>query len=323
MTKHFSSAVRNQCKHPISDQLLLAAGNFVDGLVIEVQGSGRVWRSFEDRALEECQSTGRSAYVAAASVVAFADGVGGQQKEDLLNSTLLAQLAANKKHDREKDAINWYRFYRSVLQHLGWSRTDGGPADQVRPHVGPPTGPSFGSQNLPIRLGRPAGPRDSVPPVPGFRPELPALPFIPVRVNRPRFSAGAEILARLGRNTQVEAYDATTVALERLRNLGDRDRRVIIFESSCRSSVSGNFQIIAVHRTHDGNLRMTLAGCFFVTNEVVSRVLSYNFSTSNTQMFQSQDTMTLSDEEYGAVRERVIQQLGDQASVYIDEIDLV
>jgi hypothetical protein len=33
---------------------------------------------------------------------------------------LLAQLAANKKYDREKETENWYKFYRSVLENVGW-----------------------------------------------------------------------------------------------------------------------------------------------------------------------------------------------------------
>src|SRR6185503_12718178 len=36
------------------------------------------------------------------------------------NSTLLAQLAANVQHDREKDTEAWYKFYRTVLENVGW-----------------------------------------------------------------------------------------------------------------------------------------------------------------------------------------------------------
>jgi hypothetical protein len=37
-----------------------------------------------------------------------------------LNSTLLAQLAANKKYDREVQTQDWYKYYQSVLEPLGW-----------------------------------------------------------------------------------------------------------------------------------------------------------------------------------------------------------
>jgi len=61
-----------------------------------------------------------SAAVDAAAVVSFVDGVSGQHKADVLNSVLLAQLAANKKYNRETDTANWYTFYRSVLEYVGW-----------------------------------------------------------------------------------------------------------------------------------------------------------------------------------------------------------
>lgn len=43
-----------------------------------------------------------------------------QNKADVLNSTLLAQLAATNKYDRHKEAMKWYEFYRTVLENIGW-----------------------------------------------------------------------------------------------------------------------------------------------------------------------------------------------------------
>lgn len=61
-----------------------------------------------------------TASVDAGSLMSFVNDVKGQQKSDVLNSCLLAQLAANKKYDREKDTENWYKFYSEVLQNVGW-----------------------------------------------------------------------------------------------------------------------------------------------------------------------------------------------------------
>jgi hypothetical protein len=47
-------------------------------------------------------------------------GVSKQHREDVENSALLAQLAANKQYNREKDTENWYTFYRTVLENVGW-----------------------------------------------------------------------------------------------------------------------------------------------------------------------------------------------------------
>jgi hypothetical protein len=94
--------------------------DFVGCLALEALGSERLWRGGSSAALVDPGPQPPSAYVAAASVVSFADGVTGQQKEDLLNSTLLAQLAANHRFDREKDTLNWYEAYRTVLRGVGW-----------------------------------------------------------------------------------------------------------------------------------------------------------------------------------------------------------
>lgn len=59
-------------------------------------------------------------FVCGGSLVSFVANLKDQQKNDVLNSSLLAQLAANKKFDREKDTINWYRFYTQVMENVGW-----------------------------------------------------------------------------------------------------------------------------------------------------------------------------------------------------------
>ena len=65
-------------------------------------------------------STQKAGYVDLGSLVSFVAGVSEQSQADVLNSTLLAQLAANKAHDRENDTENWYKFYRNVLENVGW-----------------------------------------------------------------------------------------------------------------------------------------------------------------------------------------------------------
>ncbi len=62
----------------------------------------------------------KSGYVDDGSVVSFVAGVSAQNQSDVLNSTLLAQLAASKKYDRFKDTENWYKFYLDVLSNIGW-----------------------------------------------------------------------------------------------------------------------------------------------------------------------------------------------------------
>ncbi|WP_284620749.1 hypothetical protein [Aquabacterium humicola] len=60
-------------------------------------------------------------FVEKGSLVSFVAGVSPQNRDDVLNSTLLAQLAADKQCDREADAMNWYKAYTTVLGKVGWT----------------------------------------------------------------------------------------------------------------------------------------------------------------------------------------------------------
>jgi len=53
-------------------------------------------------------------------VASFVDGVTGQQKIDVLNSCLLAQLAANAKFRRIEQPIEWSNAMGTVLMNLAW-----------------------------------------------------------------------------------------------------------------------------------------------------------------------------------------------------------
>jgi len=60
-------------------------------------------------------------FVEKGSLVSFVAGVSAQNRDDVLNSTLLAQLAADKQCDREADVMNWYKAYTTVLGKVGWT----------------------------------------------------------------------------------------------------------------------------------------------------------------------------------------------------------
>jgi hypothetical protein len=61
------------------------------------------------------------AYVAAASVVSFNRALSPGDEADVLDSTLLAQLAANGGADREGDLPRWYEAYTNVLTNVAWA----------------------------------------------------------------------------------------------------------------------------------------------------------------------------------------------------------
>jgi hypothetical protein len=54
------------------------------------------------------------------AVPTFVEGIRGQHLFDVLNATLLAQLAANAQYDREQEPIPWTRYYGRVLENIGF-----------------------------------------------------------------------------------------------------------------------------------------------------------------------------------------------------------
>ena len=66
-----------------------------------------------------------SACVAGHSLVSFTAGLSRQNREDVLNSTLLMQLAANARYNKESERQSWFKFYIDGLGTLGWTISDG------------------------------------------------------------------------------------------------------------------------------------------------------------------------------------------------------
>ncbi|HEX6334289.1 MAG TPA: hypothetical protein VFZ78_08670, partial [Flavisolibacter sp.] len=55
------------------------------------------------------------------SIVSFVSGVSSQARKDILNATLLAQLAAKKKYPDDLQVLEWYREFINVLTTIGWN----------------------------------------------------------------------------------------------------------------------------------------------------------------------------------------------------------
>ena len=59
-------------------------------------------------------------YVDAGALVSFTNRLSAQNKEDVLNGTLLAQLTADAYVDRTKNMEKWFKEYEEVLSLIGW-----------------------------------------------------------------------------------------------------------------------------------------------------------------------------------------------------------
>jgi hypothetical protein len=63
----------------------------------------------------------KSAEIICGCLCCFCDGLTAQNKMDVTNSILLAQLAANKAFDRFQKPRDWYSSYSDVLSNIGWN----------------------------------------------------------------------------------------------------------------------------------------------------------------------------------------------------------
>ena len=70
------------------------------------------------------RTTEPQALVVGSELVAFAPGVLSTFREDLVNSTLLAQLSANERVPDRTQIFDWYNVYFDALAQIGWSVED-------------------------------------------------------------------------------------------------------------------------------------------------------------------------------------------------------
>ncbi len=59
--------------------------------------------------------------VVGSDIVSFVAGIDSGLREAVVNCSLLAQLAANRKVPAREDIRAWYEAYFDVLEHLGWA----------------------------------------------------------------------------------------------------------------------------------------------------------------------------------------------------------
>ncbi|PYX49391.1 MAG: hypothetical protein DMG76_37420 [Acidobacteria bacterium] len=93
---------------------------FVDG--VELPPAPRLTRvasAVETRNVFD--ETKNQAMVVGSDIVSFVAGLAPRVREVIVNSSLLAQLAANRRVPSREDIRAWYEVYFDTLAHLGWA----------------------------------------------------------------------------------------------------------------------------------------------------------------------------------------------------------
>jgi hypothetical protein len=108
----------------MSSKKLEDARNYVDSADLPEPRPGRRGSPESKTVLNALETTRQQAAVVGSEVVAFAEGVPGAFRQDLVNSTLLAQLVATKKVPDKTQIFNWYDAYFDALANIGWPVQD-------------------------------------------------------------------------------------------------------------------------------------------------------------------------------------------------------
>ena len=69
-------------------------------------------------------NSGEQGFVDAGALVSFVDKISKQARNDVLNSKLFAQLAADYLYNRKTQSQEWYNKYVEILSQIGWDLQD-------------------------------------------------------------------------------------------------------------------------------------------------------------------------------------------------------
>ena len=101
----------------------LRAVDFVEDLILPLAPDGRRGAgpgASSPTAQIAFDSVDPQTLVAGSGVISFVKGVTSERRQDIVNSSLLAQLAANKRVPDRSDLRAWYDVYFEVLTNVGW-----------------------------------------------------------------------------------------------------------------------------------------------------------------------------------------------------------
>lgn len=188
------------------------------------------------------------------------------------NSVLIAQLAANKVADPEKDVEGWYKKYTEVLGHIGWI-------------IGNLNWTKFNSNSQSFEMSE-----------------------VVIGILSAMLTDGA---------TSITVLKST---LDGLKSMS-KDGQIPLFDHKAQSLKSGNFQV-GVVSTQNNDPTITMGGFKFTAEQQATNVLFFTYGSSSTDLYSSNQTMTLNVSVYSQVAASIAQKLGQQAKDYVEDIDI-
>ena len=212
-----------------------------------------------------------SAEVNDGSIISFTANLTGQQKSDVQNSALLAQLAATKQFDRFINPIEWSKKYVEVLSNIAWVIQEFNFT-------------KFNSASTSFKMDK----------------------------------VMLEIIGAVATGNELLVLKKT---IDALGELDEDSKQMSIWNSGSSNLDQGNFQLIPV-TTSGEDVVMPISSNHFKMNSYNYRFLWFEWNSSDMELNYARQVATLNEGIYSMIRNKIIEKLGDRASIYVDEIEI-
>ncbi|ASK24784.1 hypothetical protein BSSX_2892 [Bacillus subtilis] len=128
-----------------------------------------------------------------------------------------------------------------------------------------------------------------------------------------------EILQAIATQDEVALVQAS---LDALKALSDDDGRLRLFSTSSHSAEYANFMLGIATQEANGDVTFKVGAFKMNSNQNNTRFLWFSYSTSETNLFKSSQTVLLNEDVYGQNRDAIIVKLGDKAEQYIADLEI-
>ncbi len=113
-------------------------------------------------------------------------------------------------------------------------------------------------------------------------------------------------------------------SLDALSKLGSDDPWYKVWDSSSHGANGGNFQVASASDNNGAvdTLVVKISAYSFSTTETTTRFLWTDYHSSETKLRYAHQAATLDEDVYAAVRQAIIDKLGNRASSYVGDLDI-
>lgn len=213
------------------------------------------------------------AYVDNSGIITFAGDVSKEFKDDVLNSMLFAQFAANGICRPKDDIIKWYDKYQEVLQYMGWV--------------------------------------------------MPGINFTTYDFEGDTFEVEKAVLhALLSLVPPLTVKNVVMAALNAMKTLADKDRRIQLFEYVSHTNNAASFQV-ANCLEEAGEIETSLVCMHLSTKQEITRLIGFGCCKADAKLEYNAQKAKLNLSQYSLIRNKVKERLDKSMMDYIDQLPLI